>query len=672
LKGLSAGRERALAYTLATTVALVWVYLVGRDLPPDTFHYHLYAGMAALHDRLTSDFFAAGPQSYLNPYSFVPLYLMVESGLPNVAIGVILTVTQSAILWLTYELAVLVYPARERIADRMVAPLAMALALLNPIVLQELGSSFNDLPIAVIGLAGWIALVYALKRGRGGPALLSGLLLGAAVALKLSNAFVVFAALPLVASIGARGPTRMRVGFAFGTGVGLAFVAVAGPWAWRLWRVFGNPFFPFMNSLFRSPDFITASLKHYRFVPDSLLGALAQPFLTIVPGPMVHTELGAPDGRYALLLLLALAWPGLTLWQSARRRAATPSAPPAVLAAARALPSDARVLALNLGAFVLGWALWLYASGNSRYFITLSCVGAVVTASLLARLLAARVMAYVALIFLALQCFQLWSNAEFRYNPVSWSGPWVDVTIPQRFLGEPYLYLTLDTTSQSFLATRLAPGSSFINIGGAYPLGPGAPGGERAAALIAQNRDRLRLLTLVAFVEPDGRPIVPDDALLNGTLERFALAVDRSDCDFLRVVGQGATIVGDSAALPGVLAQPGYLLTCRVVPSGSDPALYAAQQHQVDQIFDHAEMACPVLFEPRGTLSVHLGSAWSRIYFDTDGTLFISHGLLQASFPLRGDDAVSLGPAANWARAPQPLVCGRYDGHNLVKLKSVP
>src|SRR5579862_9538963 len=175
-------------YAACTLVVLVCNVLLGKDMPWDTLHYHLYAGFSALHDRFGQDYFAAGPQSYFNPYVYVPFYAMVQAGLPALWIGSVLALIHSSLLWLTYELALCVCsedPRRVRVA---VGLCAVALAFLNPILIQQLGSSLADVTTAIPVLAAWVLLARTVRVPANTPLLWGGLLLGAASALKLTNA----------------------------------------------------------------------------------------------------------------------------------------------------------------------------------------------------------------------------------------------------------------------------------------------------------------------------------------------------------------------------------------------------------------------------------------------------------------------------------------------------
>jgi len=73
-----------------------------------------------------------------------------------------------------------------------------------------------------------------------------------------------------------------------------------------------------LNNVFRSPEFTTEPLRHFRFILASLAEALWRPFGMLDPVPMVHEELSAPDPRYAVLLglfcalVMRWAWKRLT------------------------------------------------------------------------------------------------------------------------------------------------------------------------------------------------------------------------------------------------------------------------------------------------------------------------------------------------------------------------
>ena len=73
---LGDGACRLLALAVAVAFGIGWTLALGKAIHWDGINYHFYLGFAALNDRFALDFFAAGTPSYINPYAYVPLYLL--------------------------------------------------------------------------------------------------------------------------------------------------------------------------------------------------------------------------------------------------------------------------------------------------------------------------------------------------------------------------------------------------------------------------------------------------------------------------------------------------------------------------------------------------------------------------------------------------------------------
>lgn len=654
-------------YLMCTLAALVGNYFVGKDLPWDALDYHLYAGFSAVTDRFSQDYFAAGPQSYFNPYVYVPFYELVRHGLPAVAIGSILAMVQSVLLWLTYELGLLMAPAGARGLAQRMGLLAVVLTCVNPVLLQELGSSFADVTTGTVVLGAWVLLVAAVRAPRASRIICAGLLLGVASALKLTNAIYAVAACVVLLYLPLTAARKCRWLAGFGAATGAGFALVAAPWALQLERQFGNPFFPLLNGIFRSPEFTTEALRHYRFLPDSLGEALWRPFAMVDPVRLVHVELSAPDIRYAALIMLcgffAVRW-ALRRVRGPRNAVPTPRV--------GLVGSDRAAVALACG-FVMSWVLWLASSANSRYFLPMSSVAAVLITALLYRLFLSRpkVLGYALAIILGLQGVELWYGGEYRWNAATWGGPWLDISVPARLRTEPNLYLTMGVQSNSFIAPFLAPGSGLMNFSGGYALGPDGPGGNEIKALVARYAPHLRMLINGERLYPNDGAHAPTQDEVDSVLGRFGLRVDSSDCETIRVRGIPDSIrtsLDHSPSEPTQAAQYGargtlYLLSCRVITSTIDRTAALARQKEVDLIFDRVEDACPKLFQPKRLLTEQVGSLWMRFYINTDLKAWVSKGWVKFVNPIRGDDVVYIGREADWARAPLRLACGRRGHH---------
>jgi hypothetical protein len=65
-------------------------------------------------------------------------------------------------LWLTYEFAVSVCPSDDRHRRLMFGLCGVLFALINPILLQQIGSTFADITTGELVLGGWLLLTRAV------------------------------------------------------------------------------------------------------------------------------------------------------------------------------------------------------------------------------------------------------------------------------------------------------------------------------------------------------------------------------------------------------------------------------------------------------------------------------------------------------------------------------
>ena len=644
-------------YSVCAVLALACNYILGKDMAWDTLNYHLYLGFSALNDRFGQDYFAAGLLSYLNPYAYVPFYAMVHAGLPALAIGCIFAVLHSIILWLTFELGVAVCPSEDDWIRLSAGGFAVALALMNPILIQQIGSCFADISTAELALAGWLFLAGAVRTPRLSRVIWGGLLLGTASALKLSNVLPAVSAFAMLIMLPVGWRDRARHAVLYGAALCIGFLLVAAPWSYRLQQEFGNPMFPMLNGIFRSPQFTTAPMIVYRFIPHSIGDALWRPFAMLNPIAMVHEELRAPDPRYAILAVLGLL---LVLRWAWRRFAGASSAP-----TPRSQASTRVLAALGLG-ITVNWILWLATSGNGRYGLTMACVAAAVIVGMLFHLFESRpkVLNYIVIIILVTQGVQLSMAAEFRWNGVAWGGKWFDVSVPEKIKAEPNLYLTFGLQSNSFIAPFLANGASFVNFAGGYTLGADDANGAHVNALIRRYSPNIR----VVFGGGERYKNIATQAAsapeVDYALQRFGLKTDMSDCATITIRGLPSSDIHYKTSSPAdpEVRDTTYLATCRVVPDSTDRSNQVARRREVDVVFDHLEDACPELFAPRRLVTVHEGDVWRRLYGATDILAWVSRGQLKFENLSRPNGITDLGPESEWAKAPLQLECGARNG----------
>ena len=259
-----------LVFGLPAAICAAWTVYAGKDVNWDQLNYHYYLPFELLAGRLGQDFFAASAQSYLNPIGYLPFYLMVSHGWHSVAVAIVLAAAHSLSVGLLYLVAYTLFahlPQRDRC---MFSCIAAALGAATGVYWMTVGGSFLDPLLAPPMLAGLLLLLDDARTAR--RAALAGALLGAAAALKYSNAIFALALLPL-AFVQSR-----RAGFAYVLAGAAAVALFAGPWFALLQREFGNPVFPLANAWFRSPDALPINLIGERFALSDPVALLAFPF----------------------------------------------------------------------------------------------------------------------------------------------------------------------------------------------------------------------------------------------------------------------------------------------------------------------------------------------------------------------------------------------------------
>ena len=650
---------RLYVYTASTLLVVTTSYFLGKEMLWDTLYYHVYAGFSALHNRFGRDYFAAGPQGYFNPYAYVPFYLLIRSSLTPLAIASILAVMQSAILWLTYELATASVPRDKPQIRVLIGVSAVIFAFANPILINEFGSSAIDVTTAEIVLAGWLALIAALRNPGLTKVVFGGLLLGAASALKPTNAVhaVAAAAIPLFVP----GSFRRKLGYTslFVAGVGVAFVVVNLPWSLHLERHFGNPVFPLLNGVFRSPEYPTGSMLDYRYIPGSLRAALLRPFAMVLPIPLVDYGLAAPDLRYALLVAVVVTL--FLRWGWRRMRAATDAAAPALES------HESRVLAALGCAFLLDWMMWLTVSGNGRYFIPMACVAGALGVVLLFRLCAQRpaLLGYLLAALFGVQLFQLYAGSGYRTFLPWRHGPWYSVTVPAVLARQPKLYIMVGGQTNSFIIPDMPDGSAFVNLGGGYLfITPDSPNGRRVEALIQRYAPHVRVVMRDPRSDASVETRLLRPSAVNDVLAPFGLRAQDRDC--ANIVVRGVHV---SYTVPGATRRRAsathteYLMTCRVVRASHGPSWVFPGQRQADLAFDHLEEACPALFRPRQPGDQLRGDRrdgyyFARYYPGTGVEAWITHGSVEFE-KLFGGHEESAGTERMWQSGVPSVACGR-------------
>ena len=426
----------------------IYTWFVGEDVNWDWLNYHEYNVWAVINDRYGIDAMPAGFQTYFNPAVYFPIYYLRHL-LPLPYGLMIMGAVHGLNLLLIYFL---VRVLLRETATASAIGAAILIAAVGPMTLSEVGTSFSDILTALPILAGCV-LILSADRSHHGRYVLAGLLIGAAVGLKLTNA--VYALGAAAAVLAASRPLKATLCLGVGGAVGA--LATGGAWGLMLWREMGNPIFPLFNAVFQSRELVPMNIMDWQFLPRGMLDALAYPFYWLV-GDNRSSEYPFRDARFAVatvLIVLGIGRSLITRIDIFTRR-------------------DTQFLLF----FAVSYAAWLAVFSIQRYAIVLELLCAPLIVLLIARCMAgapgpaslraspARLNAVMLAVALAIA---LWSQpGDWFRRP--WSNPFNPAI--SKSLAQPALYFLLDKPL-AYIAPLLPPQSRFYQIADiALPIMP--------------------------------------------------------------------------------------------------------------------------------------------------------------------------------------------------------
>ncbi|WP_157088197.1 glycosyltransferase 87 family protein [Bradyrhizobium jicamae] len=426
----------------------IYTWFAGEDVNWDWLNYHEYNVWAVITGRYGIDALPAGFQTYFNPTVYFPVYYLRH--LLPVPYGLMImgAVHGLNLLLIYFLMRVLL---REAATASAIAA-AILIAAVGPMTLSEVGTSFSDILTALPVVAGCILIVSA-DGSRPGRYVLAGLLIGAAVGLKLTN--VAFALGAAAAVLVATRP--LLATFCLGVGGAIGALATGGAWGLMLWREMGNPIFPLFNAVFQSPELVPMNIMDWQFMPRGLLDALAYPFYWLV-GDNRSSEYPFRDARFAAVTILL------------------------VLVIGRSLITNTAILTRRdvqlLTFFVVSYATWLALFAIHRYAIVLELLCAPLIVLLIHRSIAAMSgsassgaasMPTNSMMLVVAVAIALWTQpADWFRRP--WSNPY-NPTI-SKSLEQPAFYFLVDKPL-AYVAPLLPPQSRFFQIADiALPIMP--------------------------------------------------------------------------------------------------------------------------------------------------------------------------------------------------------
>lgn len=539
----------------AVVLCGLWSMLRGQDANWDLRNYHLYNGYAALHGRVGIDLAAAQMQSYFNPALDVVQYALM-TGWPAPLAGFLFGAWHGLLFALVAAIAWRVLADDPRRATRV--PLLALAGLFTGAFLSELGNTMADNTTAVPVLGALALLLSAQDRARQGQGaalrwLLAGVLIGLAVAFKLTNA--VYAVALGVAALADGGRPRTRVaGAALMTAAALAcFAVVGGPWFVHVWQQFGNPLFPQFNAWFQSPLALPVSVADTRWLPKGVREWLTWPLLFSLH-PQRVSELALTQFGWALLYLMVLVG---VAWRLLRR---APADARRMLPAARAL----------LVYFAVAYLLWQALFSIHRYLVAIEVLLPLLLWWAWPRLLWPGTLRLRAPVLVLLALYSWHGAADWGHG--AWRQPAFAVDAPSMPAPRDSAVVLVGGEPQAWRIPFLPPEAVYLSFASNFPASPAYV--DKAREILAAHPQRYAMLH--ATGDRDAERV----ARLNLWAQRFGWDTQEG-CGMLRKVARNGRRALIDESVPGRCV----LLSNKPVDlAAADAALRETAQAQLAQL----------------------------------------------------------------------------------------
>jgi len=471
--------------SVAFTVA--YALIAGPDSNWDLRNYHYWVVHAFLNGTTFVDVGPAQLLSWNNPLVFVPSYLVVKytSPLVGTAIEGAWAGIAGLLLYLLAVRTVATESPRRRIS---VGLLVTACGITGAMFLTQVGTSFSDPLTSILVIAGLLVLYWSSSY----RFLLSGLLVGAAVGLKLTCApFAVGLAVALLAGWRSWDLSVGRyLGLALGGILGVALTA--GYWSWLLYVETGNPLFPFYNEIFKSSLYEHVNFYDPRYLPESLLDAISYPFQWVI-GRYPSSDWPFRDARFALAalgLILALVSLGLRRRREPHER--------------ETVDRDFHFFAIF---FVVSFAVWIMVWGVSRYITVLELLTGLLLYLSVDRLplsLRLRQWGFVGAVALCV----VWTQPAYRHRPDNPSDRYFPALDQHELTAPKTLYIMVGGGQpMSYMIPSFPKDARFVRLTGNFgDLTPDRPLAKLAGEAIARHVGPVRTLTANWHGDNDGKP----------------------------------------------------------------------------------------------------------------------------------------------------------------------
>lgn len=301
-------------YLITGATVSIWI---GQDNNWDLRNYHIYNAYARIFDRGGYDIIPAQIQSFFNPLPDI-WFLLIYGSMRPVFAGALIGAIHSlnyALIFMISKIALREFPVFTisvkklsiDVSSSLIAILISLSALIAPTSLSILGTNVHDNLVSIPILASLLLLVkmvdqqeMIVKR----TVLMAGFLAGLAFGLKMTASLYIAGTGLAILLFDQKLRQKLIAGSILTGGVIIGALVTGGEWFYTLWKDYGNPFFPWLNNFFRSPEVLNIAISDKRYLPENVLDGLLYPFYFAFNSDYAYSLGSFRDIRIAILYIL--------------------------------------------------------------------------------------------------------------------------------------------------------------------------------------------------------------------------------------------------------------------------------------------------------------------------------------------------------------------------------
>ena len=283
-----------------------------QDLIWDFLNYHFYNAWAWVNGRVGYDILLGGINIFFNPIGELPLYYLILyfNDFPTF-IFFMQGLWFGGLLWIYYKISK-IYFNENTTRSKIQIILTLIIAATANATFLQIGSSTNEIQTSFLILSAIYILIKELfvdQTGKKMPFITSASLLGISLGIKYTCFFWIICITIgiLIFHNNIKNFKRNFLYFAlFGV---ISFLAISGFWLLKMWQLYDNPFFPFLNKLFQSEWGSSGNFRDKNYIPSNIFECLIWPLITSFS---LHRKEGVDmfvvDFRQAIIYLIFIVF----------------------------------------------------------------------------------------------------------------------------------------------------------------------------------------------------------------------------------------------------------------------------------------------------------------------------------------------------------------------------